>query len=1514
MPNFKFIKCVSIFFVLAFVLFSHHVSLAKERVADTKTLTKIEIKDVKIEKSDTEIKIIATLFNPSANIETSPFTTLILLENNSSLIKTKNEDAVAPFIIVSAKEGDSFFSLKPQESKEANSSLSISRYAPYSNYRFSLQAINQYGEVLGRYNRALKGIGANQASQVKYKNGFLVFDYNNCKIVNTGGKEFDLNEGPIFNPSQQPLVRCAITNIGNETITAYPFVEWKEYLVYGRPSDTAKKIEKYPTPIIFEANEMKKVEILLPKAEKPQVYQALLSFADSDGAVRSFALSLRWTIGGSSARVDNVSLISPLKNIYEKGETVSLSADYFGSMDLYWNRGDNKMASQKSVRLSAIIKNSQGEECGKTVKKLPDISDGSRKNEIIDIVLEKKCEGIAYGVSFLSQEEVLSNASGKLPKVIEENKAVNYKEIGIISFFILAFLALLFIQIKKKGVAKISLFCLLLGVSLFFANSASANDYGGVAGYNGDWGGVSTDFSDVFYLGHGRDKPAENYSTFRVRDSQGLGYGVGINFSDLGNPEMDVVYKVGDNGCGNVHSVYFRVSVKSEADGVQKDVHIRDFLTDNEQWNKYNIKYMVSQTEASFQTLSIDPSVMNDFYYYDSVTGNYKQRSNPKLIVTIRTAVERDETGRTQFRRGAWGAVDGTVYSSVESALDASVKAVYTIPLNLPAPSADLSLASISGTSPIDYNCKPALSWTVNDVSSCSANGGWSGSLDASNGTHSKTLLTGITNSTTYGLSCSKNLGSAIGTGTYSDSVTVGVKDAPTVDLKAKKWGDSTAPTADSFSDSLTINSGDSVTFHWGLGNWSYGSAGVQSCEFENVTYTTGTQKTLSNITNSKTYNITCKNSCGYSVTDNVKITCANCSSATPIGGTLTQPQNFTASAACQAVNLQWDKDKNGEYDSITNNSSKVVKYYEITRDGSYTIKKSDNINRNGWSNNSYTDSSATDSAKSYSYTIKACNDQDKCSADVGPATATPSSGPCTGNLSSTPSSIPASGACGAAINTSWSSEPTNSLLCSAGTPSTVGGGSGSPWTWTCAGSSSTASCSANYNYNPAVVNLTLKTIGSGTGNVKLYGWRATPLFSYDWNDYGELNDNDFQDGETHGVGKDWWYKMTATPDSGSYFSGWSGCSSSDPKGTTPSSSENACFVTMSGNKSATVTFNSNSGGGGGSSVKAYISARDTVVTDGNSTAVVWTSDNATSCEQKEGGNDTGWISASDTTSGSYTTDNFTTSGGSRTYKITCVNGSQTADAETTVSVGSDYTGSPSVTMWADPQSVGYKKTAKIKWMASNIMANQCYVLYSPTDSMNGYMKWYTYASLPFGNGYYASGIGANNTTGQTTGKLTSDTTYKIQCKGYGPSYTKVNAQTTIAATKPVSNFTIANSSGTALVANIVEGLSANSGSIDLTLSGEAIGNISLSASISAISGAKAQFSSDNGITWSDTLSVDISATSQVKIKVIKIPGATPAGTYNVAVTAADTGSGGKTKKLKIDLQVNRVSSDWEEF
>ena len=138
-----------------------------------------------------------------------------------------------------------------------------------------------------------------------------------------------------FLPGETPEARCLVKNVGNKEIEVSPKILWKEVYVYGKPLDGTMAVETPDQKILFKSGETKSVSLFMPKAEKPQTYQSLVSFEDKDGANRSFNMFFRWTISGESARVKSVAQISQLKNSYAKGEEIALSVDYFGSADLF---------------------------------------------------------------------------------------------------------------------------------------------------------------------------------------------------------------------------------------------------------------------------------------------------------------------------------------------------------------------------------------------------------------------------------------------------------------------------------------------------------------------------------------------------------------------------------------------------------------------------------------------------------------------------------------------------------------------------------------------------------------------------------------------------------------------------------------------------------------------------------------------------------------------------------------------------------------------------------------------------------------------------------------------------------------------------------------------------------------------------------------------------------------------------------------------------------------------------
>ena len=352
MLNFKFLKRISFFFVLAFALFSHNVSLAQERSVEAESLTKIEIKDVKIEKKESAIEISAVLENPSMNMETSFFTYLVTLKSINPLVPPKSFDID---FLVSAVEGVEYLSLKPLQENVFNYSLPIGEFFPSDDYSFSLKLIKNNGELLGSYSKIIYSIDSNKKEGKLYKNGFLAFDHENCFLTSENGEQFNANEGPIFSQLAEPVATCLVKNISSEEIKVYPFIEWKEFYVYGKPSSQKTQVLKVAETINFKSGESKLVKVALPKLEKPQIYQALIRFLDNDNdQIRSYYMPFRWTIKGRSARIEAVTLNSALKENYKKGETVSLSIDYFGSMDLFW-KGKENVTDLGDVKFQAKI-------------------------------------------------------------------------------------------------------------------------------------------------------------------------------------------------------------------------------------------------------------------------------------------------------------------------------------------------------------------------------------------------------------------------------------------------------------------------------------------------------------------------------------------------------------------------------------------------------------------------------------------------------------------------------------------------------------------------------------------------------------------------------------------------------------------------------------------------------------------------------------------------------------------------------------------------------------------------------------------------------------------------------------------------------------------------------------------------------------------------------------------------------------------------------------------------------
>ena len=139
-------------------------------------------------------------------------------------------------------------------------------------------------------------------------------------------------------------------------------------------------------------------------------------------------------------------------------------------------------------------------------------------------------------------------------------------------------------------------------------------------------------------------------------------------------------------------------------------------------------------------------------------------------------------------------------------------------------------------------------------------------------------------------------------------------------------------------------------------------------------------------------------------------------------------------------------------------------------------------------------------------------------------------------------------------------------------------------------------------------------------------------------------------------------------------------------------------------------------------------------------------------------------------------------------------------------------------------------------------------------------------------------------------------------------TYGDIQTFTTVTA----SDFTLINSLGNSLVATIVDGLPANSDSITIALNGTAVGDVVLTGDVLSMSGETVQFSLAGFFDWQSSLSVNLdSGYAEVNIRVRNIPGNTSAGPFSVKIEGTD---GSSTASLLVNLQVNKITSGWQEF
>ncbi len=769
---------------------------AQEDLGQT-TVVPIQINDVQFTVADTTINITATFSNPDLAIRTTPFTYLATLRNINQLGDFTISEVTPEPISVTTKEGAEYQTLNPSSETSISVSLPTTTYLPKDNYELIVMAITKGGDVLGTYSEVIFDLGVNGKTNNVYTDSFLAINQDSCTVITPDGTSYHYNEGPIFQASETPKVQCEVRNIGKSNIELFPYIEQKEFFVYGQPELGEKATHTSETGITFLAGEERTIELELPKETNPQVYQSLLSFKDSNNDTRSLNMPFRWTVGGDSARVDEVTLIGTPKESYEAGETVSLSINYFGSMDLYWQQEGENDKDLTNVKLTAQIKDSKGNVCGEKETIVSDIIDGSADNEVMDIVLSQSCKGIAYSASISSNDKELATAEDILPTPSRKD--------GGIAMYVMIFLIILivgFIYGKKyfSKKASIAIFLALaissssLLVTTVIAQTTRSTWSDEVIGssttrtYTGqktfEWGGEAfsgTDFEDSSHTQWSLYKPFD-----QTRNKLVVEY-LKADFADYfqgnGAPTVRFEFERGiASGCGN-GLMYYNINLALKNGNTEIPLLFsKRGITGLPGFN-FTSQWAGTSMDWGY-TFDLSNVQIKNLYEEGKLTNDSK-------IVAYAESASSHPAYPLSYRIGFFGlssdAPRGAAYANrfnpnatLIGAFQNSDKIKVEVPIKLPLPSVNL-LVEGKKTATVSCGGSVRLQWTMSDVDACLAFGGgigdWSGVKTNPPGSE---IISNIQAGKRYILSCVKDMG-PLGLLTVNDDVTVSTTSSCTI-------------------------------------------------------------------------------------------------------------------------------------------------------------------------------------------------------------------------------------------------------------------------------------------------------------------------------------------------------------------------------------------------------------------------------------------------------------------------------------------------------------------------------------------------------------------------------------------------------------------------------------------------------------------------------------------------------------------------------------------------------------
>jgi uncharacterized protein (UPF0333 family) len=291
-----------------------------------------------------------------------------------SVLKAGDDSEKWKKTVIDEKVYDEKLSLLPNQNLYREIEYSAPDYLS-GNFEVWLNSKNDKGLLL-----ALAKIGDINFSG----NGqFIEIQENSCSLAIQGeinDKKYSIYQGVDFSVKEKAFLSCQVKNNFTKDINFTP-----NFAVYYRDIFGEKITEIEQVAVSIASGEERVLMLEVPKVEKPQAYDSLLSFSDIQGKTISNRIKIHYVIQGLSATFENFLLD---KDYYRKGDIAKLTVLWENSSDSFQNARLRRVENDKKT-MSIGIFDGEGNICSKSFS--AEIGNNQPEPKTFEVAIKSEC-------------------------------------------------------------------------------------------------------------------------------------------------------------------------------------------------------------------------------------------------------------------------------------------------------------------------------------------------------------------------------------------------------------------------------------------------------------------------------------------------------------------------------------------------------------------------------------------------------------------------------------------------------------------------------------------------------------------------------------------------------------------------------------------------------------------------------------------------------------------------------------------------------------------------------------------------------------------------------------------------------------------------------------------------------------------------------------------------------------------------------------------------------------------